>query len=305
MDQNWGKCEVRKLKCCLVGFYFLADLCQANVFTFKGPETPDDQRYQYVQKVLALALNKTKDEYGDFELKPTSKDINLGRLMLQMDKDIYPNYFFKMSITDELLDKFHVIKFPIDRGISGYRIALINQQRKTSFCAIENIESLRKQVVVQGIGWLDGDILKYNGINVYALANYNSMFELVSLNRVDLFFRAINEIKNEYELEQHHFPNLMIEPCIALYYPLPRFFVTAKTNVENANRIEKGLKIAYADGSFITLWEEYFLDSIALVNLQNRTLLKLENPYIQRLDPDYQKYNYLLPEKVTNVSLLR
>jgi hypothetical protein len=91
------------------------------------------------------------------------------------------------------------------------------------------------------------------------------MFELVSLNRVDLFFRAINE---------------------------------------NANRIEKGLKITYEDGSFIKLSEEYFLDSIELVKLQNRALLKLENPYIRGLDLGYKKYNYLLPEKVTTVSLL-
>lgn len=304
LESNRGKFTVNKLKIVLVLSYLIALNSQANVFIYKGPENSDDQRYQYVQKVLQLALNKTKQEYGDFELKATSEDINLGRLLLQMDKDIYPNYFFKISITDELLEKFHVIQFPVDRGVSGYRIAFINQQRKESFCPIENIESLRKQVVVQGIGWLDGEILKYNGINVYALANYRSMFELVSLNRVDLFFRAINEIKNEYEAEQRNFPNLMIEPCIALYYPLPRFFVTAKNNIENANRIEKGLKIAYADGSFIKLWEEYFLDSIELVKLKNRTLLKLENPYIRGLDPGYKKYNYLLPEKVTTVSLL-
>jgi ABC-type amino acid transport substrate-binding protein len=273
---------------------------KTTVFTFKGPEHSGDQRYIYVQKVLELALEKTKTEYGDYELKPTSENINLGRLLLQMNKGIYSNYFFKVSVTDELLDNFHVIRFPIDRGVSGYRIAFINKQRKDEFCPITNIEGLSNKIIVQGIGWLDSEILKYNGINVYALSNYSSMFEIVTLNRVDLFFRAINEIKSEYDVEHINYPDLFIEPCIALHYPLPRFFVTDKNNIENANRIEKGLKIAYEDGSFITLWEEYFLNSIELVNLQKRTLFTLENPFIQNLNTDYQKYNYSLLEKVTN-----
>lgn len=280
-------------------------MAQANIFTYKGPESKEDKRYIYVKKVLELALNKTKTEYGDFELQATNEGMNLGRLLLQMNKGIYKNYFFKVSITDELLENSHVIKFPIDRGVSGYRIAFTNQNRKNSYCAITNKEALSKVIIAQGIGWLDSDILKYNGLNVYTLSNYKSIFEMVSLNRVDLFFRAINEIKAEYETEYVTYPNLVIEPCIALYYPLPRFFVTDKNNIENANRIEKGLQMAFEDGSFNKLWEEYFRDSIELVNLSNRTLIKLDNPYIQNLGSDYQKYNYPLPEKITTLSLLR
>lgn len=281
------------------------DLVQANVFTYKGAESKEDQRFIYMLKVLELALNKTTKEYGDFTLQATTEGINQGRLLLQMNKSIYSNYFFRVSITDELLEDFRVIKFPIDRGISGYRVALTNKKRKNSYCAINNKEGIRKAIIAQGIGWLDSDILKYNGLNVYTIANYKSIFEMLSLDRVDLFFRGINEIKAEYETERVTYPNLVIEPCIALYYPLPRFFVTDKNNIKNADRIEKGLKIAFEDGSFIKLWEEYFRDSIELVNLQSRTLIKLDNPYIQNLDSDFQKYNYPLPEKLISLSLRR
>lgn len=280
-------------------------LADTNVFIYKGPESKDDQRFIYVKKVLELALNKTKTEYGDFELQATTEGINQGRLLLLMNKGIYKNYFFKVSMTDELLEDSHVIKFPIDRGVSGYRIAFANQNRKNSYCSITNKEGLSKVIIAQGIGWLDSDILKHNGLNVYTLPKYKRIFEMVSLNRVDLFFRAINEIKTEYETEHVTFPNLVIEPCIALYYPLPRFFVTDKNNIENANRIEKGLKMAFEDGSFIKLWEEYFRDSIDLVNLSSRTLIKLDNPYIQNLGTEYQKYNYPVQEKIITLSLRR
>ncbi|WP_293749891.1 hypothetical protein [uncultured Paraglaciecola sp.] len=258
-------------------------MAQGSVFTYKGPESKEDQRFIYMQKVLELALNKTKEEYGDFRLQATAEGINQGRLLLQMHKSIYSNYFFRVSITDELLEDFRVIKFPIDRGMSGYRVAFTNKKRQNSYCAINNKEGISKAIIAQGIGWLDSDILKHNGLNVYTIANYKSIFEILSLDRVDLFFRGINEIKAEYETERVTYPNLVIEPCIALYYPLPRFFVTDKNNIENANRVEKGLKIAFEDGSFNKLWEEYFRDSIELVNLQSRTLIKLDNPYIKRL----------------------
>ncbi|GAC22041.1 hypothetical protein [Paraglaciecola arctica] len=280
-------------------------MAKSNLFTYKGPESKEDQRFIYMQKVLELALNKTKSEYGDFELQATTEGINQGRLLLQMDKNVYSNYFFRVSVTDELLENYHVIKFPIDRGISGYRVAFTNSQRKKNYCLIKNKEGISKAIIAQGIGWLDTDILKHNGLNVYAIANYKSIFEMLSLDRVDLFFRGINEIKAEYEIERVTYPNLVIEPCIALYYPLPRFFVTDKQNINNANRIEKGLKIAFEDGSFIMLWEEYFRDSIELVNLQSRTLIKLDNPYIQNLDSNFEKYNYPLPEKLVVLSLLR
>ena len=280
-------------------------MAQDNIFTFKGPETKEDQRYIYMQKVLELALNKTIKEYGDFKLQATAEGINQGRLLLQMNKNTYSNYFFRVSITDELLEDFRVIQFPIDRGISGYRVAFANKNHQKNYCAIQNKEGLSKTIIAQGIGWLDSDILKYNGLNVYTIANYKSIFEILNLGRVDLFFRGVNEIKAEYEIERVSYSNIVIEPCIALYYPLPRFFVTDKNNIENAKRIEKGLQIAFEDGSFNKLWEEYYRDSIELVNLQSRTLIKLENPYIKNLDPDFQKYNYPLPEKLITLSLLR
>ncbi|WJG10297.1 hypothetical protein [Aliiglaciecola sp. LCG003] len=247
--------------------------------------------------MLELALTKTKTEYGDFELRKVEGDINLGRLMKQMGKGVYTNFFFKVSITDDLLANFHVLKFPIDRGISGYRIAYAHKDTGEQLCSMYNEESLKRLILVQGTGWLDSSILGYNGFNVYNVSNYESMFDMVDTKRADLFFRGINEIGLEKGYLDGHYKNLVVEPCLAFYYPLPRFFVTNKNNLKNGARVELGLRKAFEDGSFIKLWEEYFLANIERANVSERNIIQLENPFIKTLDEQYKKYNYPLKMK--------
>ncbi|WJG09204.1 hypothetical protein [Aliiglaciecola sp. LCG003] len=262
------------------------------VFTYIGPESNADPRVYYVKRVLELALEKTRAEYGDYELKPTAPNVNVGRLTLQMEQKLYPNIFFKMSITDELLEQYHVIPFPVDRGATGYRVAFVHSSVARKFCPVTNKNQLKKFSIVQGIGWLDTDILKYNGLKVYDISEYQQMFGMVDKNRIDLFLRGINEIDVEMELIKNNYPSIALEPCLLVHYPLPRFFVTYKDNTTNAERVETGLKLAFEDGSFIKLWNEYYAEGIEKLQMQNRHVLELENPFIKNLGNDYLQYQY-------------
>lgn len=267
----------------------------ASVFYTKGADNPNDFRFQYVHKVLKLALEKTSNKYGNYQLKPYPKKATIARLLLQLEQEYFDNFFLKMSITDDILEKYHVIPFPIDRGIAGYRVSFISTSKKESLCHSSFNDILTTQTIVQGIGWLDSKILTYNGYRVISIGNFESMFKMVNRYRVNLFPRGINELLKESSSIEKYYPDITIEPCVMFYYPLPRFFITSKKNIKNAQRIQEGLEIAYEDGSFITLWQSYFLKSIEFSQLRNRKLITLENPYIKTLDPSYQKYNYHLP----------
>ena len=84
----------------------------------------------------------------------------------------------------------------------------------------------------------------------------------------------------------------MYDDSIALYYPLPRFFFTKKSNVTAIKRVEEGLVTAYNDGSFQKLWKEYYQSSVDFVNLQKRTLFRISNPFLGGIDKSYEKYIY-------------
>ena len=246
----------------------------------------------YLKTLLELALEKTKPEFGDFELVRNNKNENYPRLIIQLDKGVYENLVMKVSITDEIIKKYNVIKFPLDRGVTGYRIAFTSLKNNQKQCEIIKLKDVQNELTIQGIGWLDTDILKRNHFNVHAVARTQQMLKMIERNRAEYFFRGINEIR--WELSQN--PNVSLEPCFALQYSLPRFFITKKRDIKIAKRIELGLKRAFEDGSFIKLWRKYYIASIQMVNMKERQIFELENPYIATLDDEYRQYNYKFSE---------
>lgn len=260
------------------------------IFNYVGKEDQNDQRQLFIKDVLTLALTKTSKKVDDFKLITRTAGENTSRLFRQMDQNTYQNFFYNSSINNDILKKYHVINFPIDLGLTSYRVAFISNEKSLSNCEQVKLSDIKKRLTIQGIGWLDSDILKFNGFNVHPIPRYEQMFEMMKKNRASYFFRGIDEIK--LEIDTH--PKLSVDSCFALYYPLPRFFITNKDNVNNAKRIEEGLKIAFKDGSYQSLWWRHFKESIEIARINKRKIFKLENPFISNLPSGYQKYNLKL-----------
>jgi hypothetical protein len=83
---------------------------------------------------------------------------------------------------------------------------------------------------------------------------------------------------------------LDFDRSFVLVYDLPRFFYIHKDNIAAKNRIEKGLQMAFEDGSLKTLWEKYNRESIDYVELANRKVYHLDNPLLKGLKPSYRQY---------------
>lgn len=272
------------------------------VFSIQGSHFANDNSNRYTIEVLKLALDKTKKEYGDYEIKLQGHGLNVARVLKLLEKKFYVNHFSKMSITDDIIKKVHVIKFPIDRGIIGYRIAVIHPSNLNRFCKL-NENSIKNNIsIVQGIGWADSEILKANDYTVYSTVttDYDKVFALIEKGRVDAFFRGISEPRDPYFEEMAKKYGLIYDQCIALAYELPRFFITNLDNIHNANRVELGLKRAYEDGSFIKLWQKYNIKNLANNNLIDRKIFRLINPLVKTLEPDYKKYNFSIEQYFLN-----
>lgn len=249
-----------------------------------------DSRKHYEIELLTLALEKTKNKYGDYKLIP-SKVMTVKRAQHTLKKNTIENFILKDSVRKEFLDDFSFSNFPVDRGIVGYRVSFISPDMKKRINDIKSLEELKKLRFAQGIGWLDTKILKLNGFNVNVIANYNSFFRMLILNRIDFFPRGINEILPEYE-SYKYLDKLDYDITFALHYPLPRFFFMNKKNKKIIQRIDEGLKIGYEDGSADKLFEKYYQSSIDFVNIKQRKIYKIDNPFLKDIDKSYEKYNY-------------
>ena len=259
--------------------------------TYHTQQSKDDKRFEYDISLLKLALEKTKKTHGDYLLVPLKMKVNYKRIS-NLDKlTNIENLVYKHSVTQERLEKHGYIHFPVDLGIVGYRIAFLSKEIKEKVKSINTLEELKNFSMLQGLGWLDVKILRQNGFKVIEGSSYSGLFGMVARNRADLFLRGANEIYNEWQTNKK-IEKLTYDESFVIYYPLPRFFFTAKKNKKAINRISEGLKIAYKDGSLIKLWENHYKKSIEMTTLHKRKVFKLENPFIKNIDKEYEKYIY-------------
>lgn len=73
---------------------------------------------------------------------------------------------------------------------------------------------------------------------------------------------------------------MAIEEHLLLYYPLPRYFWFSKTDRGRLlrERVEVGLQEVLESGVFDEHFEQYFSEKLEGLHLQDRVLIKLENP---------------------------
>ena len=260
--------------------------------TFQSGENATDLRFNYDRDVLQLALKKTQAQYGDFKLLAAPAMTSQRALHFAQNNAI-DNFIIKLSYRQSLQhSSLSYIPFPVDRGISGYRICFSN---KDSLKKLEKINSkYQLQTLSFGLldSWLDVDILRDNGFFVQEVNSYTQLFSMLANQRFHLLCRGINEISQEFMAHRHLYDDIVIDNYISLVYPMPRFFFSHQNNQQLLKRLEQGLLLAWQDGSFIKLWQHYYQNSVTLANLSERQVIKLHNLHLQGLNEDYLQYLY-------------
>ncbi|MGN7612418.1 hypothetical protein ACQZV8_10070 [Magnetococcales bacterium HHB-1] len=260
------------------------------IMTHLSRATEDDPRQDYHIELLVLALDKTVGKYGPYRLV-AAPAMNAARSMASVKMNLYPNFMVNEAVTAQKLKEYGYVPFPILRGIVGYRVFFVSPKARIKLNKSTTLAQLKTLTIGQGIGWLDVDLLKHNGFNVVVANNYEGLFKMVASSRIDLFARGIGEVMGEYDIFKIS-GDLYLDDSLAIFYPMPRYFFTHKSNRKAIERVTEGLMMAYNDGSLIRLWEKHHSESIARVNLSKRTIFKLENPFLADVDKSYEKYMY-------------
>ena len=282
----------RLAACWILGCNLLlaAPVRGSDLFTYPSPESAQDVRAFYYRDLLQLALEKTLDTHGGYELR-VAPAMNRVRLRLELINGHYANLFSvdsqRPAAEAEHLD---YVRFPVGLGILGYRICFVSPARAEEVARITRLEQLQGLLHGQGLGWQDVAILRHSGMQVQEVAEYERLFKLVAKGRIDLFCRGANELY--HELVQRPELGLTVDTHLLLYYPFPRLFYTHKRNQEGLERISRGLQLAWADGSLQSLWLAHFKPALEQALLPGRLLFKLDNPTLTPLDFDVRPYLY-------------
>jgi hypothetical protein len=258
------------------------------VVTHKRPEFGDLERKIFEQRVIQLALEKT-GAAGPFELASINV-ISRTHAIAALNQNQYKNFVMVLSYEDALMESGNLIyiPFPLELGALSYRICYANKNLANKVQKINNLQQLQQYKIGVGTGWLDAKILQHHGLHIVEGTNITSLFRMTQAGRADLFCPSPTEYFDELEAE--NIADFQLDNKLALYYPLPKFIFSHKSNQALMDRIKEGIHIAYKDGSYQQLWREVYEQDIARANLKERHFIKLQNPYISTLDNGYRQY---------------
>lgn len=243
-----------------------------------------DQRNDYFVAALRLALDKTRDQYGDYLLEESRQPLTQSRAIAMLSEGAEVDVLW--SMTSRLREtQMLPVRIPLLKGLMGYRVLIIRAEDEIWFKGITTLDQLRELRAGQGHDWPDAEILRSNGLRVETSVDYENLFRMLHAGRFDFLPRAINEPWEEVKARKDL--NLAIEKNLLLYYPTASYFFVSKNNPALAERLRVGLEKAIADGSFETLLLKHPINAFALKNarMQQRHMLKLANPLLPTETP--------------------
>lgn len=233
-----------------------------------------DRRAEYPVAVLRLALERAGVEA---ELLASPVSMEQERAMRAVAAGKLIDVMWTVS-TPEREQRLLPIRIPIDRGLIGWRVLLVRQDRLDRFAGLRTAEGLAPLVAAQGHDWPDLEVLRANGLRTMSTTRYSSLFRLLASGRADHVPRAVGEVVPEAAI--HRDQGIVIEPTLLLHYPSAFYFFVQRENTRLADLLERGLRRAYEDGSLRTLFDQTFSEDIAALHLSRRQRIELANPLL-------------------------
>ena len=245
-----------------------------------APESSGDTRYDYYWKLLAQALAVTEAQFGPYDLRVATAAMNEARSLRELEIGSRRITILVHGNIADYEQRLLPIRFPLDKGLLGYRVFLMREQAQPELDTVNSLEGLRRFRIGQGQGWGDVVILRHAGLTVVEGGSYDGLFSMLAAGRFELFSRGVVEVGEELAREQQVHPDLVIERHLMLHYTLTRYFyVTRSAEGEAlAKRISAGLEQMLKEGTFDRMFEEFKAPFDKQIGFRNRVIIRIDNP---------------------------
>lgn len=240
--------------------------------------------YEYRWKLLELALAQAQEGATPTQLQPYAEEVTQNRGMQLLQSGAID--VIALGTNAERESQMLPIKIDILRGIVGFRVFVIRAADQSRIAKMD-AQALRQQLTL-GLNsqWADVPVMRANGFTVETSTSYENLFGMLAAKRFDAFPRGFNEAARELAERKLSYPQLAVEQTKALFFPFPIYFWVNKDNQALAQRIERGLTLALADGSFRKLFETYHAKEIAALAKEKRQVIRLNNPILPPGSPE-------------------
>lgn len=227
----------------------------------------------YFPQLLRLALEKTRASDGPFEIRHYDQPMSSARQLAELKNNAAIQLIWDGTSARREAELLPV-RFSLLRELNDYRVFLIRQGDQARFSAMRTLADLARLTAGAGEGWPSTAVLRANGLPVMTSPGYEQLFAMLAAQRFDYMPRGVYEAW--FEQRQHR--GLAIESSLFLHYRVPFYFFTSRKNPALADRVERGLKAAVADGSFDRLFHSIpgFKRSLDEIHAGRRRVLELQ-----------------------------
>lgn len=230
------------------------------------------------RELIEYALHLTEAEYGPATLTFSGEMVQ-GRAE-QLLKEGKLLHLVVFAPSPERERELLPVYFPLSQGLLGYRICMINSGQQYKFDPIRSLQDWQTAdlSIGQGTHWPDVTVLRHNNLTVVTNPLYSLLFEMLRQQRFDCFARSVDELARD--LQSEHAVGLVAEQQLLLHYPQLSMIFVSKSYPQLAERLQKGLELAYAKGMVQQHFQRHYGDIVARLHCEQRRLLKLENPLL-------------------------
>lgn len=226
----------------------------------------------YFSRLLKLALEKTESTHGPFQIEEAKQrlvDKRLRTALIQGKVDVLWS-----SNSAEFEQQMLPVRISLLKELNNFRLLLIRNGDQPRFSAVDSLDDLRKLKGGMSAQWADAKVMRQNNLPLVEAVGYGKLFKMLAAGRFDYFSRGLYQIQPEVNL----YPELelQIEQELMLHYRNDVYFFVDKNNSALAERLETGLTVALADGSFDELFNSIPRYQWGLALLQNHQRRVLE-----------------------------
>ncbi|BFT31852.1 hypothetical protein D210916BOD24_30280 [Alteromonas sp. D210916BOD_24] len=253
----------------------------------------------YVHKLMELALDKTKAEFGDYRIQYHDTETLPERQLrgLEEGEQVSVTFSHAKAKWDNAAIR---VPFPLAKGLGSYRFFFTLPKHLPSLEKVDSLDDFYQFIFGQGLGWSTASILEDHQFRVEYSSRYVGLFIMLESERFDLLMRGAFEILGEEQHLKTEHPSITYSPDIAMLTLLPMYFYVSDTQPELAIRLERGLKIAFESGEFDELFTLYFQDAVQFVNSPTLRSFWIDNRNVSA-EQFYEIKPYLLPELIEKI----
>ena len=213
------------------------------VLEFVYPRTHERPTDSYPFKMLNAALAASGRQY---KLRLSAMQLPSMRALLAFETGGVN--VMDTGAAPKVAERGFILPFPLDLGLSGYRVMLVHRDRLDRLRGVLSYEDLRELRFGQAHDWVDSSILRAAGFKVQE-ADFLALFRMLEAGRFDAFPLGVDEASNLLRLFGHLAPSAVLLEDWCLHYRFARVFAVQLNQPALAEALTAGLSAIFSDGS--------------------------------------------------------